>query len=50
MAVEDASLEVSAIERKGVADAEIDGSRSDEYLKRREGALDDLTARHRQFP
>src|SRR5215469_18379573 len=50
MAVEDAPLEVSAIEGQGIADAEIDGSRADEDLKRRQGAFDDLAARHRQFP
>src|SRR5438874_5860115 len=36
MAVEDTALKMSAIKRKGIADAEIDGSRSDEDLKRRE--------------
>src|SRR5690348_2228992 len=50
MAVEDASLKVPAVEGEGVADAEINGSRSNEDLKRGQRALDDLTARHRQFP
>src|SRR5438270_11875328 len=50
MALEDAPLELSAIESQGVADAEIDGCGAGKDLKRREGTLDDLAARHRQFP
>src|SRR5690242_8983010 len=50
MAVEDAPLKVSAIECKGIADAEIDGAGPDKHLKGREGALDDFAARHRQLP
>src|SRR6516165_448198 len=50
MAKEDASFKVSSIEGEGIADAEIDCRRADENLKRREGALDDLAARHRQLP
>src|ERR671939_63923 len=50
VAVEDAPLDVSAIERKGIADAEINGSGSNKHLKRRKGALDDFAARHRQLP
>src|SRR5262249_28105555 len=48
MAVDDASLEVPSIKRQGIADAEIDRGRADEDLERRQGALDDLAARHRQ--
>src|SRR5208282_1519355 len=50
MAEEDASFKVSSIEGEGIADAEIDRRRADEDLKRRQGALDDLAARHRQLP
>src|SRR5215472_9948500 len=42
MAVKDAPLEMSAIERQGIADAEIDRASSDKNLKRRERAFDDL--------
>jgi hypothetical protein len=49
MAEEDASFKVSSIESQGIADTEIDRRRSDENLKRRERALHDLTARHRQL-
>src|SRR5271165_417849 len=50
MAMEDAALKVPAVEREGVADAEIDGSCPNEDLERGQCALDDLTAGHRQFP
>ena len=50
MAEEDASFKVLSIEGEGIADAEIDRRRADEDLKRRQRALDDLTACHRQLP
>src|SRR5437667_11200756 len=50
MAVEDASLKVPAIKRQGIADTKVDRPRSDEDLKRGQRALDDLAARHCQFP
>src|SRR6267143_501594 len=50
MAEEDASFKVPAIEGEGIADAEIDRRRTDKDLKWRESPLDDLAARHRQFP
>src|SRR6202022_1335631 len=50
MAVEDAPLKVPAVKRQGIADAKVDRARSDKDLKRGERALDDLAARHRQFP
>jgi hypothetical protein len=50
MAEEDASFKVSSIEGEGIADAKIDCRRPDENLERRQGALDDLAARHRQLP
>src|SRR6516164_160631 len=50
MAKEGASFEVSSIESEGIADTEIDRRRADEDLKRRQRALDDLSARHRQLP
>src|SRR6266404_7108533 len=50
VAEEDASFKVPAIEGEGITDAEIDRGRTDKDLKRREGALDDLAACHRQLP
>jgi hypothetical protein len=50
MAEEDASFKVPAIEGEGIADKEIDRRRADEDLKRCEGALDGLAARHCQLP
>src|SRR3984893_7571042 len=50
MADEDASFKVPAIEGEGIADAEIDRRSTDEDLKWRESALDDLAARNRQLP
>src|SRR6516165_6495410 len=50
MAKEDASFKVSSIKGEGIADAEIDRRGADEDLKRRQRALDDLAARHRQLP
>src|ERR1700730_5030428 len=47
MAEEDASFKVPAIKGEGIADAEIDRRRTDKDLKRCQGALDDLAARHR---
>src|SRR6516164_7448288 len=49
-AKEDASFKVSSIKGEGIADAEIDRRRADKDLKRRQRALDDLAARHRQLP
>src|SRR5215469_14744739 len=50
MAEEGASFKVPSIEGESIADAEINRCRTDEDLERREGALNDLTARHRQLP
>src|SRR5262249_23274900 len=50
MADEGASFKVPSIEGESIADAEINRCRADEDLERREGALNDLTARQRQLP
>src|SRR6516165_10694134 len=50
MAKEDASFKVPSIESEGIANTEIDRRRPDENLEWRQGALDDLAARHRQLP
>src|SRR5690242_8279930 len=50
VAVEDASFKVPAIECQCVADAEVNRSGADEDLERRQRALDDFAAGHRQLP
>src|SRR5215831_7814944 len=50
MTVEDPAFQVSAIECQCVTDAEVNRRRTDENLERRQRALDDFTARHRQLP
>src|ERR1700738_1337009 len=50
LAEEDASFKVPSIKGEGIADTEVDRRRPDENLERRQGALDDLAARHRQLP
>src|SRR5216684_3648423 len=50
MAVEDASLKVSAVKCQCIADAKIDRPSSDKDLERGKRALDDLATGHGQFP